>query len=62
MVQFNTTLCQSQAQSQNVHCKVELKTGSVLYRTELWDYFGDAIASFIGCDESAHETGSILIF
>ena len=34
-----------------MHFKVELKTGSVLYRTELWDCFGYAIASFIGCDD-----------
>ena len=50
-VQFNTTLYQCQAQSQNVQCKVELETGSVLYQTALWDCVGDAIASFIGSDE-----------
>ena len=33
-------------------------TGSVLSRTALWDYIGDAVALFIGFYEVALETGS----
>ena len=33
---------------------------SVLCQTALWDCFGNAIASFIGCYKVARETGSVL--
>ena len=40
------------------HFEVERETGYALCRIALWDSFGVAITSFIGCYEVAQDSGS----